>query len=125
MHVTTDTVYLRVLQRKGILTLHHLMELFHKLCAVLLGDTSKLHGSKKDLPRATVTTSLPPPVQPLLNGLFFVKARDSIALINDLWGKPYPLQDSSAFASAFSADILSEEHSISLTSCKGDKRWHY
>ena len=122
-HEATTGIVSRALQRKGNLTLHHLMELFHKLCAVLLGDTCKPHCTEEDLPGALVTMSLPPLVQPLLNGLFLVKARGSIALFNCLWVKPNPLQDGPTFTYTLSADILSEEHSISLTSCKGDKRW--
>ena len=49
----------RAPQRKGNLTLHHLMELIHKLCAVLLGDTRKLHCTEEDLPGAVVAVSLP------------------------------------------------------------------
>ena len=108
-----------VLQMKGNLTLHHLMELFYKLCAVLLCDTCKQHSTDKDLPGAAVTTSLPPLMQPFLNGCFFIKARGSIALVNYLWGKPQPLQDGPASSKSISADILSEEDSISLTSCSG------
>ena len=108
-----------VLQMKGNLTLHHLMELFYKLCAVLLCDTCKQHSTDKDLPGAAITTNLPPLMQPFLNSCFFIKARGSIALVNYLWGKPQPLQDGPASSKSISADILSEEDSISLTSCSG------
>ena len=109
--------------RKGDLTLHPLMELFLKLAAVLLCDTCKPHCFEEDFPSATVTVSLPPFVQPFLNSCFFVKIVGDIALIDYFWGKPHPLQDGSAFAKCISADILSEEDSISFTHCSGDKRW--
>ena len=103
--------------------MHPLMELFHKLTAVLLCDTCKLHCTKEDFPSATVTVSLPPLVQPFLNSCFFVKGRRPVALINYLWGKPHPLQDGPAFANSISADVFSEEDSVPLTHCNGDKRW--
>ena len=100
------------------------MELFHKLCAVVLCDACKPHCIEEDLPCATVTTSLPPLDQTILN--CFLLARVAlITQLNLLWGKPHPLKDGFTLAGTLSADILSEEHSISITSCKGDKRWHY
>ena len=99
------------------------MELLHKLTAVLLCDTCKLHCIEEDLPSTTVTFSLPPLVQPFLDSCFLVKGRGPIALIYYLWVKPHPLQDGSAFASSISADVFSEEDSEPLTSCNGDKRW--
>ena len=109
--------------REGDLTLHPLMELFLKLAAVLLCDTCKVHSFEEDFPSTMVTVSLPPFVEPFLNSCFFVKSVGHIALIDYLWSKPHPLQDGSAFASSLSADILSEEDSISFTHCSGDKRW--
>ena len=79
-----------VLHRKGDLTLHPL-ELFHKLAAVLLGYTCKLHCTKEDLPSATVTVSLPPLIQAILNGFFIIKRVALVAQLNLFWGKPHPL----------------------------------
>ena len=112
----------RVLHRKGDLTLHPL-ELFHKLTAVLLCNTCKLHCAKKDLPSATVTMSLPPFVQAILNSFLLIKRVVLVAQSNLFGGKPHPLQDGFTFARTFSADVFSEEDSIPLTHCKGDKRW--
>ena len=112
-----------VLHRKGDLTLHPLMELFHKLAAVLLCNTCKLHCLEEDLPSAMVTVNLPPPEQPFLNSCFLIKSRGPVALINYLWGKPHPLQYGPASANCISADVFSEEDSVSITHCNGDKRW--
>ena len=112
----------RVLHRKGDLTLHPLMELFHKLTAVLLCDTCKLHCLEEDLPRAMVTVSLPPLEQPFLNSCFLIKGRGPVALIDYLWGKPHPLQYGPSSANCISADVFSEEDSISITHCNGDQR---
>ena len=112
----------RVLHRKGDLTLQHLMELFHKLTAVLLCDTCKLHCTKEDLPSATVTVSLPPLFQAILNGFFLIKRVVLVAQLNVFWGKPQPLQDGFAFAGTISTDVFSEEDSVPLTHCNGDKR---
>ena len=113
----------RVLHRKGDLTLHPLMELFHKLAAVLLCDTCKLHCFKEGLPRTTVTVSLHPLFQAILNGFLFVTGVVLVAEINPPWGKAKELQDGFAFAGSISADVFSEEDSIPLTRCNGDKRW--
>ena len=113
----------RVLHRKGDLTLHPLMELFHKLTAVFLCNTCKLHCTKKDLPSATVTTSLPPFVQAILNSFLLIKRVVLVAQSNLRLGKPHPLQDGFAFAGSISADVFSEEDSEPLTHCMGDKRW--
>ena len=113
----------RVLHRKGDLTLHPLMELFHKLAAVLLCNTCKLHCFKEGLPRTTITVSLPPLFQAILNGFLFITGVVLVAEINPLWGKAKELQDGFAFSSSVSADMFSEEDSVPLTHCKGDKRW--
>ena len=99
------------------------MELFHKLTAVLLCDTCKLHCFKEGLPRTTITVSLPPLFQAILNGFLFVTGVVLVAEINPFWGKAKELQDGFAFAGTISADMFSEEDSIPLTSCNGEKRW--
>ena len=101
------------------------MELFHKLCAVMLGHACKPHCIKEDLPCATFTTSLPPLDQTILNCFLLVTRVALITQLNFLWGKPHLLKDDFTLACTLSADMLSEEHSISPTSCKEDKRWHY
>ena len=111
----------RVLHRKGDLTLHPL-ELFHKLAAVLLCDTCKLHCTKEHLPSATVTVSLPPLFQAILNGFLFATGVVLVAEINHFWGKAKELQDGFAFARSLSTDVFSEEDSVPLTHCNGDKR---
>ena len=99
------------------------MKLFHKLTAVLLCYTCKLHCTKEDLPSATVPMSLPPLVQAILNGFFLIKRVALVAQLDLFWGKPHPLQDGFAFAGSLSTDVFSEENSVSLTHCNGDKRW--
>ena len=113
----------RVRHRKGDLTLHPLMELFHKLAAVLLCDTCKLHCLEEDLPSAMVTVSLPPFVKAILNSFLLIKGVVLVAQFNLLWGKPDPLEDGFAFTSSLSTDVFSEEDSVSITHCNGDKRW--
>ena len=100
------------------------MELFHKLTAVLLCNTCKLHCTKEDLPSATVTIcmSLPPLFQAILNGFFIIKRVALVAQLNLFRGKPHPLQDGFAFARSLSTDVFSEEDSVPLTHCNGDKR---
>ena len=101
------------------------MELFHKLCAVVLGDTCKLHRIKEDLPGTVVTLPCSPLFQSILNSFFLITWVILVAEINHFSVKTKELQDGLASASSLSAGILPEEHSISPTSCKGDKRWHY
>ena len=113
----------RGLQTKGnLLTLHPLMELLHKLAAVLFCHTCKLHCFEKVLPRAVVTLSLPL-LQAILNGFLFTTRVVLIAEINQLWGKSKVFQDGFTFPSTLSADMLPEEDSVPLTTCKGDRRW--
>ena len=116
-------LHTRVRHRKDDLTLHPLMELFHKFTAVLLCDTCKLHCFNYGLPSAMVTVSLPPFVKAILNSFFLVKGVVLVAQFNLLWGKPHPLKDGFAFTSSLSADVFSEEDSVSLTHCSGDQRW--
>ena len=99
------------------------MELFHKLTAMLLCDTCKLHCLEEDLPSATVTVSLPPFVKTILNSFLLIKGVVLVAQFNLLWGKPHTLEDGFAFTSSLSADVFSEEDSVSITHCSGDKRW--
>ena len=99
------------------------MELFHKIAAVFLGETCKLHCFNYGLPSAMVTVSLPAFIKAILNSFLFIKGVVFVAQFNLLWGKPQPLEDGFAFASSLSADVFSEEDSISLTHCNGDKRW--
>ena len=113
----------RVRHRKGDLTLHPLLELFHKLAAVLLCDTCKLHCLEEDLPSAMVTVSLPPLVKAILNSFLLIKGVVLVAKLYLLSGKPHTLEDGFAFTSSLSADVFSEEDSVSLTHCNGDKRW--
>ena len=112
-----------VLHRKGDLTLHPLMELFHKLAAVLLCNTCKLHCLEEDLPSAMVTVSLPPLVKAILNSFLLIKGVVLVAKLYLLSGKPHTLEDGFAFTSSLSADVFSEEDSVSLTHCSGDQRW--
>ena len=111
-------------QTKGnLLTLHPLMELLHKLAAVLFSNTCKLHCFEEVLPRAVVTLSLLPLVQAILNGFLLVKGVALVAQLYLFSGQPHTLQDSFAFPSTLSADVLSEEDSVPLTTCNGDRRW--
>ena len=114
----------RGLQTKGNpLTLHPLMELLHKLAAVLFSNTCKRHCIEEVLPRAVVTLSLLPLVQAILNGFLLVKGVALVTEINPPWGKSKVFQDSFAFPSTFSADVFPEEDSVPLTTCNGDRRW--
>ena len=70
-----------------------------------------------------VTLSLLPLLQAILNGFFFVKGVALVTEINLPWGKSNVFQDRFAFPSTFSADVLSEEDSVPLTICNGDRRW--
>ena len=99
------------------LTLQRLTKLFYKLSAVLLCNTCKFHCIKKDLPCAVATVSLTPFVQAILNGFFFVTRIVLVARVNLRCGKTQILQDGSAFASTFSADMFSEKESVFLTIC--------
>ena len=112
----------RVCHRKGDLTLHPLMELFHKLAAVLLCNTCKPHCIEEDLPSAVVTVSLPPFVKAILNSFLLVKVVVLVAKLYLLSGKPHTLEDGFAFTSSLSADVFSEEDSVSITHCNGDQR---
>ena len=111
-------------QTKGnLLTLHPLMELLHKLAAVLFRNTCKCHCIEEVLPRAVVTLSLLPLLQAILNGFFFTTRVVLVTEINLLWGKSKEFQDGFAFPSTLSADMLPEEDSVPLTTCNGDRRW--
>ena len=46
-----------------------------------------------------------------------------ITEINPLWGKSKEFQDGFAFPSTLSADVLSDEDSVPLTTYNGDRRW--
>ena len=94
------------------------MELLHKLPAVLLCDTCKLHCIEEDLPSTTVTVSLTPLLQAILNGFLLTSGVVLVTVINHFWCKAKELQDGFAFAGTLSADVFPEEDSIPLTSCK-------
>ena len=114
----------RGLQTKGnLLTLHPLMELLHKLAAVLFCHTCKLHCFEEVLPRAVVTLSLLPLLQAILNGFLFITRVVLVTEIYPPWGKSKEFQNSFAFPSTLSADVLSEEDSVPLTTCNGDRSW--
>ena len=114
----------RGLQTKGnLLTLHPLMELLHKLAAVLFSNTCKCHCFEEVLPRAVVTLSLLPLLQAILNGFLFITRVVLVTEIYPPWGKSKVFQDSFALPSTLSADVLSEEDSVPLTTCNGDRRW--
>ena len=100
-----------------------MMELFYKLAAVLLFDTCKLYCIEEDLPSAMVTMSLPPLVKAILNSFLLIKGVVLVAKLYLLSGKPHPFKDGFAFTSSLSVDVFSEEDSVSLTHCNGDKRW--
>ena len=104
------------------LTLHPLMELLHKLAAVLFSNTCKCHCFEEDLPRAVVTLSLPL-LQANLNGFLFIARVVFITEIDQLRGKSKEFQDGFALPSTLSADVLPEEDSVPLTTCNGDRRW--
>ena len=91
------------------------MELLHKITAVLLCDTCKLHCIEEDLPSTAVTTPL---LQAILNGFLLTSGVVLVTVINLLWCKAKELQDGFAFASTLSADMFPEEDSEPLTSCK-------
>ena len=89
------------------------MELLHKLTAVLLCDTCKLHCIKYNGHRESPSTCA------ALSGQLLPRLGQRTHS-TDLFplGKPHPLQDGSAFASSISADVFPEEDSEPLTSCK-------
>ena len=99
------------------------MELLYKLAAVLFCNTCKCHCFEEDLPRAVVTLSLLPLYQAILNGSLFITRVVLVTEINPRWGKSKEFQDGFAFPSTLSADVLSEENSILITTCNGDRRW--
>ena len=114
----------RGLHTKGnLLTLQPLMEFLHKLAAVLFCNTCKCHSFEEILPRAVVTLSLLPLLQAILNGFLFITRVVLITEINPPWGKTKEFQDGFTLPSTLSADVLSEEDSVPLTTCNGDRRW--
>ena len=99
----------RGLQTKGnVLTLHPLMELLHKLAAVLFCHTCKFHCFKEVLPSAVVTLKLPL-LYANLNCFLFITRVVLITEINQLWGKSKVFQDGFAFPSTLSADVFPED----------------
>ena len=74
------------------------------------------------MPCTVVTLSLLPLYQAILNGSLFIMRVVLVTEINPLWGKSKKFQDSFAFFSTLSADVLSEEDSVPLTTCNGDVR---
>ena len=74
------------------------------------------------MPSAMAIMSFHPFDQAVLNSFLLIKRVVLVAQFNLMWGKPYPLQDSFAFSSTFSADMLPEKDSIPLIHCNGDKR---
>ena len=87
--------------------------------AVLLCDTSICHCFEEDLPSTTVTVSLTPLVQAILDCLFLIKGVASVAGLSSKHSRiALPL-----FACTLFADVLSEEDSEPLASCNGVKWW--
>ena len=108
----------RGLHTKGnLLTLQPLMELLHKLAAVLFCNTCKCHCFEEVLPCTVVTLSLLPLLQAILNGFLFITRVVLITEINAAWGKSKEFQDGFALPSTLSADMLPEEDSVPLTTC--------